>query len=838
MSRRRWRSIRGRKSSSSSKQSVSPFIFQKTSKSNSVCCKDELTEKGETDSLRKENVLSASDEEDEKYNGIPSKEKKSKQDNESNCFQNKRISKPKDKETGMNIVTSVTFENSKQSFPNIIFEQSRESFLEEITDCTVAITTTKVKCNVSNVKFQIQEVLQPNNLGRKTTFVVQCQQGEGTNARFHNEFETRLTLKEESFEQSQNGVLTNENKRQHNTLNYKLTLSKTGEEAQETKNTIPSWSFSPSACRKSCCDNDTDFTVPNGSCSPSWPQWTKSSICSSFSSDVLYDIPPPLEFADSKYNTLDGLTEDIASFHIDASCSPCKHQEGFSPTSSNKYIEDSCYPQCLDGTESANLLHVFDQLSESDNYEPMFMRPSSVSRASYTKDFIHSHEGKNWMRNNSIATVEPNPCSSASYLGKTTKRRRTFPGVSDGHRSIQEDLPSYKESFSSDTISHFVMQSLPHHTERLGRFNQVDDRLSPFSINSENTLQSSCTPGSRNTKTQLVRQELVDPFYKTKYVQNPEEVVPGDGKFPEHRLGHGHGQVDEMYFTGNWYEVTDQVNTNAGEQVEQNEVAESGYEEEMLEAEEHTPEPVVEEFSQGDLLIQVIPPSRTTSEEYILEDIPKRNLPPEGDVKVITKQGAHDMLPKCRRGSVMTIILRESDHRCLSTDSKSAEGSSNEMHHKDNLNSEAPLVSPILDMVEGESPSTCEVIDELHPTTSIASSPEISISSLALIHTEDNQTPRSATSSTDQETESQKKTQLYQKDSVEKHSKSSFEGKEHLKPPSDSMHKDPDSGPDHWAKRRKLFKESRQWSSAGGSSITSDITEESDLSCVQTWEHN
>uniref|UniRef100_A0A3Q3NAY0 PDZ and pleckstrin homology domains 1 n=1 Tax=Mastacembelus armatus TaxID=205130 RepID=A0A3Q3NAY0_9TELE len=53
----------------------------------------------------------------------------------------------------------------------------------------------------------------------------------------------------------------------------------------------------------------------------------------------------------------------------------------------------------------------------------------------------------------------------------------------------------------------------------------------------------------------------------------------------------------------------------------------------------------------------------------------------------------------------------------------------------------------------------------------------------------------------------------------------SSEAKEHLKP---VAHKDPDSsGSDRWAKKRSLFKESKQWSSAGGNSITSDITEES-----------
>lgn len=54
----------------------------------------------------------------------------------------------------------------------------------------------------------------------------------------------------------------------------------------------------------------------------------------------------------------------------------------------------------------------------------------------------------------------------------------------------------------------------------------------------------------------------------------------------------------------------------------------------------------------------------------------------------------------------------------------------------------------------------------------------------------------------------------------------SIETKEHLRP---VAFKDQETNADHWAKRRKLFKESKQWSSAGGSSVTSDITEESGL---------
>uniref|UniRef100_A0A3B3QCT3 PDZ and pleckstrin homology domains 1 n=1 Tax=Paramormyrops kingsleyae TaxID=1676925 RepID=A0A3B3QCT3_9TELE len=52
------------------------------------------------------------------------------------------------------------------------------------------------------------------------------------------------------------------------------------------------------------------------------------------------------------------------------------------------------------------------------------------------------------------------------------------------------------------------------------------------------------------------------------------------------------------------------------------------------------------------------------------------------------------------------------------------------------------------------------------------------------------------------------------------------DGDQHLRPPEPAL-KDIEEARDRWAKRRKLFKESKQWSSAGGSSVTSNITEES-----------
>lgn len=50
----------------------------------------------------------------------------------------------------------------------------------------------------------------------------------------------------------------------------------------------------------------------------------------------------------------------------------------------------------------------------------------------------------------------------------------------------------------------------------------------------------------------------------------------------------------------------------------------------------------------------------------------------------------------------------------------------------------------------------------------------------------------------------------------------SIDSTQHLRPMDGSVS-------DHWAVKRKLFRENKQWSSTGGSSITSDMTEEQGL---------
>ncbi|KAF5882245.1 uncharacterized protein DAT39_023068, partial [Clarias magur] len=61
---------------------------------------------------------------------------------------------------------------------------------------------------------------------------------------------------------------------------------------------------------------------------------------------------------------------------------------------------------------------------------------------------------------------------------------------------------------------------------------------------------------------------------------------------------------------------------------------------------------------------------------------------------------------------------------------------------------------------------------------------------------------------------------------IQMHTNASAKVKEHLKP-GDSIPRESEETSDHWAKKRKMFKESRQWGSAEESSMTSNITDES-----------
>ncbi|CAB1319039.1 unnamed protein product [Coregonus sp. 'balchen'] len=792
MSRRgsRRRNSRRRKSSTTSKQSASQCVFQKQNKSNSVVSQDDITEKGEIESLRKENVLSASDEEG-KYSEIPSKEKKVRRDGHGESSRNKRppsIAKQGDEDRGVKFTTFVTIDDLQPSSSKIIFQHSHIG---------------------SNVKFEIQEILQAENSGIKTVYVFQSQQVATGEPCVQSQREKRLSPNNNLIQQSWTlnpnvNITVQSQNRKHN---YEFSVPESSKDAGVTaRHSIAS----------SCCDdqftfhrspsnNATDFTLAGGSASPS--------PLSDFwkSTDALCDIPPPREFSDCKYDPLADLTEDIASCQIGACGTMDKQQGVFSPPPSMRYHKDSGCPYSPDGEDSAHLASFFDSVSESDNYEPMFMRPPlSVSRSSYTKDFIKNHEMKTQMRNNSIATVECKSCSSSSYLQKPTKRRRTFPGVKEEPSQLQEGLPSWegRESFSSGTISSYITESLPLQAERLSRLTadyQEDERLCPFSALSRKSSRSSCSyrPSSSNANSHLEpQQQLINPLYASTSEETSEEVF----QLPEPRhLPCEDRRRPDMDFGGN-------ALADMAFGVEQIEVAESGFDEDMGEVEDLSLDPTMEELTQRDMLIQVCPPSppKLSSQESSVSDLQSVR----------------------RRGSVMAITTGSTEHRFQQSDSKLAESAALNSPHWDtfNITPEAPSVFPILDM-EMDLGIASEATEEVRLTPQRSLTVRASISSPALSQIEEGKeyhpkykivedsgmeiAPSPAHESQDQETESKQKPKLYQTDSTAE-KETSLEVK--------------DSGAEHWAKRRNLFKDSKQWSSTGGSSITSSINEESGIS--------
>ncbi|XP_029920965.1 uncharacterized protein pdzph1 isoform X2 [Myripristis murdjan] len=765
----------------------------------------------------------------------------------------------------MRVVTSVSIDDIKDSPPRIIFQQSQEPLTEDPTSSATSVTNVmKINCSGAYVKLEIQEVLQIDTSGIKTTLVLLNQKGDNAETCFKSKCErTWAPNSNPSKQSSQNLNVINQSVTQ-DTINYNFSFGSTSEQKDAEKNSkcvIPSRFCHSSNYCQSCCNNNTGITLASQSSCPTplsnfWPQGKRPSFCRSLSSDQFRDIPPPREFADISYSTLEDLTHDLASCRIGA-CGSTENQKGnFNPTQTTMYHQEPGGQCSLDDDESEDLPHCFDQLSESDNFEPMFMRPSSFSRSGFTKDFIDNHE-KTWIRNNSIATVEHKACS----LPK--KRRQTFPGMTEGSSSMQEDVLPFRESFSSGTISSLIMQSLPLQAERLGRFYQRDDGLSPFGTECYDSSETrgSCKHSPEVPKSQIGKQPPINPFYPTKFEENTEDMFMIKEHFQEQSkntcqpleaLGQHEMDLKESVYN----DMENRNDYDGGDQMEPCSRVESGFDEEIAEVGYQNPGLVADEFSQRALVIQVIPPSPCGSEEHILETNSAKQIEKQVMLDTRAKEtkqsNSLSVQTKPRKSSVMTITVGTSEQRYLQVDSKLSDGGSTEKHQRVNFNSasEEPCMSLVADMNEVDTLRNTEVNqppEEAQPTSRRPSAAKTSIFSPPLSQiVEERKDPQlentrrgtedleiSANTqlclpngSTDQETESHKKEYLCKTDKVEKQnvSKSSSEMKDHLK----LIHIDQDSsGSDHWAKRRKLFKDSKQWSSAGGSSITSDITEES-----------
>ncbi|XP_034997370.2 uncharacterized protein pdzph1 isoform X1 [Hippoglossus stenolepis] len=721
MSKRgRRRSSRRRKSSSSSKQSVSPYIFHKQNKSNSVSFKDDVFEKGETDSFLRENVPSASEDE-EKYHNSPPKEKRFKQDHHLSSNQRSIYTKTtEDKEKGVKIVTSVSVSDLEDS-PLITFQQLHQPLSESPTHSSTPVTNImRINCSGSQVKLEIQEILQLNTSGTKTTFV------------FTNDKRdvAETSRREETW--------TPNNKADKN---YRFTFGSSSNNTEEVSGSNSKIWDDSSCCR--CCvghkpDKPTDCWSVNPPSSPPL-HVTAQEKRQRFhkSMDAFWDIPPPQEFADVKYNPLDDLTLRLQSCGIRTQ-SPAHHHLGESGL--------------------AHPAPSFDQFSDSDNYEPMFMRPSlSTNRSSFTKDFISSQKRKSWIRNNSIATVQHRACPLPQ------KRRQTFPGTSEAVELMQDDLLlPYTESFSS-----LIMCSRPVQSEELGTSHHGNDKVPAFGIGND---------GSSKQSSHEEKPPRLSPFCLTSSEENADDVFGVAG-------GRGHGDEDTRQdFKQSVCTDRDSLDTDDCDcKVDQTEVADSGFDQDVE-------FPDSEKLCQKALSIQVIPPSRSGSEEQVLQIHP------------VKLENQEDSVSSSHSSSVTTLSVGALQQRFLQMDLKSSQSGTDSKPAAE----ETGNTSTCLSLTSEETKDLQQDAGRRGTEDKAASCPDAEIYA---------------------------KEQLGKTYKAERHrvSRCSIDAKEHLRP---VMHKEAEGGGgggggDHWAKRRKLFKDSKQWSSAGGSSITSDLTEES-----------
>lgn len=489
----------------------------------------------------------------------------------------------------MKIVTSVSVHDMENSSPKVIFQHSREPSSESSSNSSTPVTNIfNINCTELRMKLEIQETLQVNTYGIESTCIFMNENKDIAEMVVKHKCERTWTPNHESSEQpSQTG--TSHNKNQTITTNFACGRMSNQTEIDSKSVCSSNMWGKPTYCRR--CSNRTQQKAVDFR-------------------DQLGHVPPVQQAADRTCKTLEDLTQDLASIRITA-CSPAdKHRRTFHRNHSTE--SGSLFSS---QAEERKDRAVFELSSDSDNYEPMFRRPStSTNRSSFTNDFIYCQRKNSWMRKNNIATVESSLCSLLK------KRRQTFPGTSVGPGSMEEDLlrPCHK-SFSS-----FLICSLPFQSERRIKLNLFDKRFSMFE------RRASFEPVLAVPKPQKGEQLFLKSFCFTSSNNRPD-LCPTC----EH---------DQSQSTDRKQSITDCEHKD-----DQREVVDMGLDVRMV----HSPEPFGEEGHQRGLAIRVIPPPCSGSEEQIAQIDPYMSLK-DGEAKGSRTNDSVLASPEHSQSPVMT----------------------------------------------------------------------------------------------------------------------------------------------------------------------------------------
>ncbi|KAK3521455.1 hypothetical protein QTP70_005652 [Hemibagrus guttatus] len=742
-------------------ESISSCSFPKNIKSplDYMVKEDHSTEKGETDSFCKEIFLS---DEEEKETEISSREKAFGQESDGYKKERTSITVQVDEDRKLRITHSVTLCDFGRSPPNIVFQSLEELRAGETASILIEITSSKVKYVSSDVRLEISEMVQSVNSDVKTTLILQ---NEKERERQKPQTSNReCFIHPNSWNQYRRKYM--QNAKFCESVGFKvMTELKTNEESSRNPSSLSSQEEMD--CCKSCCKDhfcrphsgghtDTDFTLVDGSstCSSPYGFWLpcrRLSRADSHSNETISGIPPPARFAEKEIDVLQDLTEDIVCCHINDS-NVFKEQED--PQDDLEALVSKCRFSIPKAHKTA--------CTQLDVQKHFLRSAASLS---------HNHKENMQMHDNSSGSP------STGYTDILRKRRGTYPGVlyHSGHN--RESKTSCRESFSSGTLSTFFMQSLLCQAERAAKYHLKDEKEGVSERKNHNSFSSTSSQPSLSVF--LDNHKIIpniESYGSTKTPFCPSETDrTSEDVFRKYRRE----QVEPAEVTDQiWLDKADQESSSA-DPLEQSEVAESGFDEEMVEVE--SPEALPDDTHQKNLLIHVTPPSVCSSEERITDGFLK-------GAKTQTHERQDAVSSQKNHSSIVTVI-RGYEQRSLHNNSVSEDIVQN--HQSATEPTSAPPKVPL------EVQKQHADVEEPKQLSYTAARRISSQSAKACIQTE----------------KRLKKT-------------ASTKVKEHLKP-GDSIPKDSDETSDRWAKKRKLFKESRQWGSAEESS-TSNITEESD----------
>lgn len=547
---------------------------------NSVSYKEDTVEKGETDSLRKESVLSEHKDKEYTSKSASLKENKYKQEYIDSFpgHQNVYSKTAQVEEKAVKIDTSVSIKDMENSSPMVIFQQSRELSSENLSSSSTPVTSIfNIDCNELHMKLKIQETLQVNTYGIESTCTFMTDKRDSAEMVVKHTCKQTWTPDYQSLEQlTQTGTSCNKN--QIITPSFAFSSMSKQTENQTDNKPVCSTNIWGKLNYCQCCSNypqqkAIDLSHPAFN---NIPQGERK-----YNEDQLGHLPSPHHFADRKYNTLEDLTRDLASFRI-ATCSPAdKHQKTIHRTSSTQ----SGLLFCGQG-EGREDMTPFDLLSESDNYEPMFMRPSiSTNRSSFTNDFIYCQRRKSWISKSSIAMVENRIC----LLLK--KRRQTFPGTSDGR--------------FNHPISSFLMSSLPFQTERSVKEKLFDERFSTFD------RKESCEQVLKVRKIHKEEQPFLKSFSFGTTSNKKPDMYPACEQ-DQSQSSKKHEDTDLKQSSENLH------TSDCDCEHDQRELADMGLDMRKV----YSPEPLDDEVNQRGFSIQVIPPPCSDLEEQMVQTDP------------------------------------------------------------------------------------------------------------------------------------------------------------------------------------------------------------------------